>query len=74
MSNLIQFPGNRTEQPEAMAEPAWKRRERLASRDQAAVQRDIDRHVAARRVYGQALVKVSKRTETCRWHRSRTLT
>lgn len=59
MSNLIQFPGNRTEQPEAMAEPAWKRRERLASRVQAAVQRDIDRHVAARRVYGQALVKVA---------------
>ena len=59
MSNLIQFPGSRTEQPEARAEHAWERRERLASRDREMVQRDIDRHITARRAYGQALARVT---------------
>jgi hypothetical protein len=59
MSNLIQFPGSRTEQPETTVERDWERRERLACRDRKAVQSDIDGHIAARRAYGQALARVT---------------
>jgi hypothetical protein len=59
MSNLIQFPGSRTEQPEAPVERDRERRGRLSRRDREAVQSDIDRHLASRQAYGQALARVT---------------
>ena len=47
------------EQPETVVERDWEGRERLACRDREAVQSDIDRHVAARRAYEQALARVT---------------
>lgn len=61
MADIFKFSGSRTEQPATTEtfEPGWKRRERLASRDRAAVQHDMDRHVAARRAYKQALARAT---------------
>src|SRR4051812_35339466 len=59
MSNVVKFPGSSTERPETTVEWPRERRERLACRDREAVQRDIDRHIAARRAYGQALARVT---------------
>lgn len=47
------------EQPETVVERDREGRERLACRDREAVQSDIDRHVAARRAYEQALARVT---------------
>ena len=47
------------EQPETVVERDWEGRERLACRDREALQSDIDRHVAARRAYEQALARVT---------------